>query len=225
MSTYSPSLRIELVTDGTQASTWGNTTNGNMSTVVEAAIAGNISIITAAADQALSYVNGPSDVAADNESVRAILTLDTSTGADFAVYAPPASKQYIIYNISEYIATIYNSTVIGNTTAAGVGIAVPAGTIVGVWSDGTDFYLQNTALISPTLYGVPLAPTPVVGTNNTEIATTEFVQLEKDALYPVGSVYMNNAVSTNPATLLGFGTWSALTPITGFSGYVWERTA
>lgn len=29
------------------------------------------------------------------------------------------------------------------------------------------------------------------------------------ALYPVGSIYINAAVSTNPASLLGFGTWAA----------------
>jgi hypothetical protein len=27
--------------------------------------------------------------------------------------------------------------------------------------------------------------------------------------YPVGSIYINASVSTNPATLLGFGTWTA----------------
>ena len=29
------------------------------------------------------------------------------------------------------------------------------------------------------------------------------------AIYPVGSIYINAAVTTNPATLLGFGTWVA----------------
>ena len=29
------------------------------------------------------------------------------------------------------------------------------------------------------------------------------------AVYPVGSIYINAAVSTNPASLLGFGTWAA----------------
>ena len=29
------------------------------------------------------------------------------------------------------------------------------------------------------------------------------------AVYPVGSIYMNATVATNPATLLGFGTWAA----------------
>jgi|TARA_R100000482_G_scaffold103327_1_gene46188 hypothetical protein len=30
-----------------------------------------------------------------------------------------------------------------------------------------------------------------------------------EKIYPVGSIYINAAVSTNPATLLGFGTWAA----------------
>lgn len=30
----------------------------------------------------------------------------------------------------------------------------------------------------------------------------------KDALYPVGSIYVNATSGTNPATLLGFGTWA-----------------
>jgi hypothetical protein len=31
-----------------------------------------------------------------------------------------------------------------------------------------------------------------------------------DAAYPIGSVYLNKTSSTNPATLLGFGTWTAI---------------
>ncbi|CAB4214613.1 hypothetical protein UFOVP1454_54 [uncultured Caudovirales phage] len=31
------------------------------------------------------------------------------------------------------------------------------------------------------------------------------------ALYPVGTIYMNKTVSTNPNTLFGFGTWTAIT--------------
>lgn len=34
------------------------------------------------------------------------------------------------------------------------------------------------------------------------------IQGIKDLLYPVGSIYMNTDVTTNPATLLGFGTWT-----------------
>lgn len=39
-------------------------------------------------------------------------------------------------------------------------------------------------------------------------------------VYPVGSYYINETVSTNPATLLGFGTWTAVTDrfVIGASG-------
>ncbi len=62
---------------------------------------------------------------------------------------------------------------------------------------------------SPTLTGTPLAPTASSGTNTTQIATTAFVTAALRALYPVGSIYTNASVSTNPGTLLGFGTWTA----------------
>jgi len=147
MSTYSPDLRIELITTGDQAGTWGATTNTNLAYVVEQAIAGYVSVAVASANQAFTYINGGSSTAADNQSVHASIALTTSTGANFAVYAPPASKQYTIYNASSYVATIYNSTVIGNTTAAGTGVAIPAGKTMTVWSDGTNFAVQNSHII------------------------------------------------------------------------------
>lgn len=64
---------------------------------------------------------------------------------------------------------------------------------------------------SPALTGTPTAPTPSTGNNTTLIATTAFVQsavtAALQAVYPVGSVYINASSSTNPNTLLGFGTW------------------
>jgi hypothetical protein len=62
---------------------------------------------------------------------------------------------------------------------------------------------------SPGLTGTPTAPTASSGTNTTQLATTAFVTAALSAIYPVGSIYVNAAVSTNPATLLGFGTWTA----------------
>jgi hypothetical protein len=41
-------------------------------------------------------------------------------------------------------------------------------------------------------------------------AITAAITAVKTALFPVGSYYANGAVSTNPATLLGFGTWVAV---------------
>ena len=70
-------------------------------------------------------------------------------------------------------------------------------------------------LASPTFTGTPTLPTGTIavtqssGSNTTAIATTAFVQAAIALLYPVGSVYTNASVSTNPGTLLGFGTWTA----------------
>ena len=64
-------------------------------------------------------------------------------------------------------------------------------------------------LVSPTFTGTPAAPTASFGVSTTQLATTAFVQAALQALHPVGSVYINATNSTNPGTLLGFGTWSA----------------
>jgi len=168
MSTYSPSLRIELITTGDQAGTWGNTTNTNLGTLVESAIAGYVSVSITSANQALTALNGAAD-----QSRNMTIALTTTTSANFAVYAPPAEKTYVIYNASAYVATIYNSTVIGNTTAAGAGVAIPAGKTMTVWTEGTNFYFQNTHIIG-TLVGnvtgnADTATTATTATNATNI--------------------------------------------------------
>jgi len=199
MSTYSPSLRIELITTGTQAGTWGNTTNTNLGGLIESAIAGYVSVSITSANQALTALNGAPD-----ESRNQTIALTTTTTAAFNVYAPPAEKTYVIYNASSYAATLFNSTILGNTTAAGTGVVIPAGRTVTVWSDGTNFRAQNDHLPTATT-----AATAAFGTNTTQLATTAFVQAALQALHPVGSVYINATNGTNPATLLGFGTWTA----------------
>lgn len=68
---------------------------------------------------------------------------------------------------------------------------------------------SKSDLASPAFTGVPTAPTADLLTNTAQVATTAFVQAAMQAAYPVGSIYTNAAVSTNPATLLGFGTWTA----------------
>ena len=240
-STYSSSLRIELIGAGDQAGTWNTTTNSNLGTIIESAIAGYVSVSVTSANQAFTALDGAAD-----EARNAVIALTTTTTAAFAVYAPPQEKTYIIYNTTAYTATIYNSTVLGNTTAAGTGVAVPAGKKLVVFSDATNFYTIEAANLtgvlavanggtgvttstgtgsvvlntSPTLVtpalGTPASGTldnctsntETFGTNNTQLATTAFVQAALQALHPVGSIY-TATVSTNPGTLFGFGTWVA----------------
>ena len=237
-STYSTSLRAELIGSGDQAGAWGSTTNGNLSNIFDVAIAGYQTVSVTSASQALTYLNGPTTTAALNQSIYAMLRFTTTTGAAFNVYAPPVSKQYIVYNNSGYSMVIYNSTVIGNTTAAGTGVTVTNGSKVMVWSDGTNFSELQAANLTGTLAvanggtgatsftsGALLkgAGTSAVTTASAadiagQIGTLPIanggtgvttITALGNLFYPVGSIYTNAAVSTNPATLLGFGTWTA----------------
>lgn len=60
-----------------------------------------------------------------------------------------------------------------------------------------------------TLPNGSVATTQSYGDSTTKVATTAFVQAALQALYPVGSIYINSSDSTNPGTLFGFGTWTA----------------
>jgi hypothetical protein len=97
-----------------------------------------------------------------------MIELTTTTGANFAVYAPPTPKTYTIYNASAYTATIYNSTVLGNTTAAGTGLVVLAGETAVAFTDGDDF----RTITFPAFPPIPTVASTAQaedGTNNTTI--------------------------------------------------------
>jgi len=180
-STYSTDLRLELIGSGEQSGVWGSTTNLNLGSLVEQAIAGVETISITSANQALTAFYGAVD-----QSRNAVLVL--SSGAAANVYVPPVSKVYVVRNTGSFAITMYNSTVLGNTTAAGTGLTVSAGSTVSMFTDGSSFYAAGFPAggtttgtgnlvfsASPTLTGVPLAPTANVGTNTTQIATTAFV--------------------------------------------------
>ena len=67
------------------------------------------------------------------------------------------------------------------------------------------------------LSGVPATPAEVVvstgivsaSVNDTSLATTKAIfELVQNMVYPVGSIYTNADVDTDPVSLLGFGTWA-----------------
>jgi hypothetical protein len=125
-STYSPSLKIELIGNGEQSGTWGQTTNNNMGTLIEQAIAG-VESITLTGNKTLTSFNGLSD-----EARNAVLVFNGSLAAPANVTAPAVQKTYIITNNSGANVTI--------KTATGNGVTILNGLNSLVYCDGNDFY-------------------------------------------------------------------------------------
>ena len=62
-STYSPLLKIQLIGTGEQSGTWGATTNTNLGTLIEQAIAGVVEFSVTAGNVTLTSLDGTSDQA------------------------------------------------------------------------------------------------------------------------------------------------------------------
>lgn len=178
---YSTNLRIELIPTGQQAGLWGTTTNTNLGTILEDSIAGYELVPVASSAQAFTAVDGAADQARN-----AIIKLTTSTAGNFSVFAPPVSKQYIIWNASNYSATIYNSATLGNTTPAGNGVIVAPGDKVVVFSDGTDFSgLVGSKRVVTVASAASVTP---------NVATTDILQQQNTQ--PIGTLAVNAPTGT-----------------------------
>jgi len=129
-STYSTSLGIELIGNGEQSGTWGTTTNNNLGTLIEQAIAG-VQAITLTGNYTLTDYNGLSD-----ESRNAVLVLNGSLVSACNVVAPSVAKTYIVRNFAGATVTI--------KTSGGNGIALTNSASAVVFCDGTDFYSATT---------------------------------------------------------------------------------
>jgi hypothetical protein len=99
--------------------------------------------------------------------------------------------------------------------ASGDPLKIVKGTEINTEYDNIAIAVATKAdVASPTFTGTPTLPTGTIattqsfGNSSTAIATTAFVQAAMAALFPVGAIY-TAIVSTNPATLIGFGTWTA----------------
>jgi hypothetical protein len=126
-STFSPSLRLELIGNGEQAGNWGNTTNTNLGSLLEQAITGVESIALPNSDYTLLLGNGVPD-----QSRNAVLVLTGTLTAARNVICPSVEKVYLVRNqtVGGFATTI--------RTAAGTGVEVANGSNVWVYCDGTN---------------------------------------------------------------------------------------
>ena len=143
MSSYSTNLKIELITTGTQAGTWGDTTNTNLGTLLEQAISGyELQACTGGTD-VITIPDGASGVA------RNMYLQLTGTGGGTLV-VPINKKLYFIYNATSTAITV---KVTGLT-----GVSVPAGAKTVLVSNGTDI-IDATNYVSSLTLGAALPVT------------------------------------------------------------------
>jgi hypothetical protein len=143
-STYSSRLRIELIGTGEQSGIWGDTTNTNLGTLIDEAIAGVAAITMSDANYTLTVADGATD-----QSRKAVLVMAGTLTAARNVICPSSQKVYVVKNSTTggFAITI--------KTSAGSGVSVANGSTALVYCDGTNVELAanvfNTA--NPTLTG------------------------------------------------------------------------
>jgi len=191
-STFSPSLRIELIGDGDQSGIWGQTTNNNLGALIEQAIAGVVTITMTDANYTMTNFNGVTD-----EARNQVLVLEGTNTAQRNLIAPLVEKTYTVKN------TTTGGFAVQIIGSSGLGVTIPNGVTTTVYCDGINFYqglsgvssnftVPNTltvggvingstasfsgaiSAVSPAFTGTPTAPTAASGTNTTQIATTAF---------------------------------------------------
>jgi hypothetical protein len=144
---------------GDQSGTWGTTTNTNLGTLIEAAIAGRAAVSMTDADYTLTTANGTAD-----EARNMILNISGALTATRNVICPAVSKLYVVRN-----ATTGGQSIILKTSA-GFGVTIGNGSTAIVFCDGTNvvegisrasnfdvsgtlFVGENTLLGAPTVNG------------------------------------------------------------------------
>jgi len=127
-STYS-TLKVELIGTGEQTGTWGTTTNDNLSVALGEAITGSADVAFSSADVTVTLTD--SNGAQTARNLRLNLT-GTSGGARNLILGSGCQieKLYLINNGLADAVTVKNTS--------GSGIAVPAGSSMFVYNNGTN---------------------------------------------------------------------------------------
>ena len=231
-STYSPSLKITLMGDGDQSGLWGQTTNTNLGTLIEQAITGVQSIVMADANYILTSFNGVTD-----EARNAVLVVTGTNSAVRDLIPPVVKKLYTIVNNTtggfaiRVIGASGTGVNIPNGTTAFVycdgtnfvnGLSGTSGNfnVNGILSainvsatnvSATNITASaNLSSANATFSGTVTAPTAANGTNNTQIATTAFVNAA--VVTATGSLGTMSTQNANNVSITG-GTITGITDL------------
>lgn len=150
----------------------------------------------------------------DTTQVATTAFVNAEIAADTANLAPLDSPALTGVPTAPTASTGTNTTQLATTAYVVARVAQDAPTKTGGGASGTwNIGITGNAATATTATNATNASNAVTqgpGTNNTTIATTAYVIAALQAVYPVGSVYINANVTTSPTTLLGFGTWAEI---------------
>jgi hypothetical protein len=211
---YSSILKLALPVQGELAETWGDVVNDNITSMIEEAIAGSVTIDVWTADaHTLTSANGTT-----SESRCAILELtDTTTDLSGAgdLIVPDATKIYVVNNNTGQIITV--------KTAAGTGVAIADAVSTIVYCDATNVLSAITASSTATTSteGVIQLATQAQVTAGTETdlaVTPETLTGFAGSLASILTI--NPTYLTQTAVSLGATTTPAIDCITGNYFYI-----
>jgi len=127
-STYSNSLKLELMETGANANTWGNNTNTNLQTV-DAFSAGYLSkSVAGSANVTLTTANADPTAESSNK----VLDLNGTLTGNIHVFLPAVENNYLVYNNTAGAFTV-NIAATGET-----GVQIDQGKYEWVYCDGTN---------------------------------------------------------------------------------------
>ena len=149
-STYSSSLKLELMETGANANTWGNNTNTNLQTV-DAFTAGYLSkSVAGSANVTLTTANADPTAESSNK----VLDLNGTLTGNIHVFIPAVENNYVIYNNTSGSFTV----TVAATGHAANGVAITQGAYSYLYCDGASNYnvkniFSDLALEDVTLSG------------------------------------------------------------------------
>lgn len=197
-STYSPLLRVELIGTGDQSGTWGTTTNSNLGTILEDAIAGTASINVTSGNVTLTSVDGGAD-----QSRCMILNVSGTPGTTRNIVAPATSKIYVVINDSDGSVVLKTSSSTGLTITSGENVvtAFDGSDFVSIASNFSDSVvtLSGTQTLTNKTLTSPKIGTAILDVNGNEVLTINA------AGAAVNDLVISNAATTNAPSLTAAG--------------------
>ena len=217
-STYSPNLKLTLMGTGDQSGTWGDTTNTNLGTLVEEAVAGYTTqaLTGASATTTLTIPDGATSVGRNY-----VIEFTGTPTVTHTVVVPTVDKPYLLFNNTSISVLV--------KTTAGTGVTIAAGKKAIVYTDSTNVVevanapateagtqtLTNKTLASPTITTSATVPLVIGGTAVSSALTlqsTSGVGTTDSIAFKVGNNGATTAMTANTSGNIEFRAGTAALP-------------